>query len=78
MLIDNQLPDLTGIEVIRLLRSDPSTLTMPLVMFTSSASADLERDARRAGADDYLTKPVEPELLEQRVLGLIRSSTRRG
>ncbi len=74
VLIDNQLPDLTGIEVIRLLRSDPGTLTMPLVMFTSSASADLERDALRAGADDYLTKPVEPELLEERVLSLIRSA----
>ncbi|MEO6205717.1 MAG: ATPase, T2SS/T4P/T4SS family [Mycobacteriales bacterium] len=78
VLIDNQLPDLTGIEVIRLLRSDPGTLTMPLVMFTSSASTDLERDARRAGADDYLTKPVEPGLLEERVLGLIRSAAWRG
>ncbi len=78
VLIDNQLPDLTGIEIIRLLRSDPGTLTMPLVMFTSSASDDLERDARRAGADDYLTKPVEPELLEERVLGLLRSSAWRG
>ncbi|MBK5305850.1 MAG: Flp pilus assembly complex ATPase component TadA [Frankiaceae bacterium] len=76
-LIDNVLPDLMGIELIRLLRTDPRTLTLPLVLFTGSANPDLERDARRAGADDYLTKPVEPELLEERVLELIRTTVRR-
>jgi type IV pilus assembly protein PilB len=73
-LIDNVLPDLMGIELIRLLRADPRTLTLPLVLFTGTDDADLERDARRAGADDYLAKPVEPLLLEERVLELMRSS----
>jgi type IV pilus assembly protein PilB len=73
-LIDNVLPDLMGIELIRLLRTDPRTLTLPLVLFTGSDHPDLERDARRAGADDYLQKPVEPALLEERVLELMRSS----
>ncbi|MDX6197569.1 MAG: hypothetical protein QOJ79_720 [Actinomycetota bacterium] len=73
-LIDNVLPDLMGIELIRLLRADPRTLTLPLVLFTGSDNPDLERDARRAGADDYLQKPVEPTLLEERVLELMRSS----
>ena len=73
-LIDNVLPDLMGIELIRLLRADPRTLTLPLVLFTGTDDADIERDARRAGADDYLAKPVEPLLLEERVLELMRSS----
>ncbi|MCU1590552.1 MAG: type secretion system protein [Frankiales bacterium] len=73
-LIDNVLPDLMGIELIRLLRADPRTLTLPLVLFTGSDNPDLERDARRAGADDYLSKPVEPALLEERVLELMRST----
>jgi type IV pilus assembly protein PilB len=77
-LIDNVLPDLMGIELIRLLRADPRTLTLPLVLFTGAADADVERDARRAGADDYLAKPVEPLLLEERVLELIRSTARQG
>ena len=71
-LIDNQLPDLTGVELIRLLRTDPRTLTLPLVLFTGSDSPEVERDARRAGADDYLAKPVDPVLLEERVLELVR------
>jgi type IV pilus assembly protein PilB len=76
-LIDNVLPDLMGIELIRLLRADPRTLTLPLVLFTGSDNADVERDARRAGADDYLAKPVEPLLLEERVLELMRSTARK-
>ncbi|MCA1711324.1 MAG: Flp pilus assembly complex ATPase component TadA [Actinobacteria bacterium] len=71
-LVDNRLPDLSGIELIRLLRADPRTLTMPLVLFTGSDSPEVERDARRAGADDYLAKPVDPALLEERVLELVR------
>ena len=78
VLIDNQLPDLNGVEIIRLLRTDPGTLTLPLVMFTASASLELERDARRAGADDYLAKPVDPEVLVARVMGLISTSAWRG
>ena len=77
VLIDHSLPDLTGLEMIRLLRGDPSTLTLPLVLFTGHAGAEVERDARRAGADDYLAKPVEPLLLEERMLGLLTSRTRR-
>ena len=77
VLVDNGLPDLSGIELIRLLRADPQTLTLPIVLFTGTDSAEVERDARRAGADDYLAKPVEPLLLEERVLGLL-SGTRRG
>jgi DNA-binding response OmpR family regulator len=37
----------------------------------------VERAARRAGADDYLAKPMEPLLLEERVLGLVRDGRRR-
>ncbi|HWH28188.1 MAG TPA: ATPase, T2SS/T4P/T4SS family [Mycobacteriales bacterium] len=77
ILIDNGLPDLMGVELIRLLRTDPRTLTTPLVLFTGDDSAEVERAARRAGADDYLCKPMEPLLLEERVVGLVRDGRRR-
>ena len=71
VLVDHGLPDLSGVELIRLLRADPRTLSLPVMLFTGSASEEVERDARRAGADDFLAKPVEPELLEERVLALL-------
>jgi type IV pilus assembly protein PilB len=76
VIVDNLLPEMSGIEMIRLLRSDPATLTLPVLLFTGDYSDDVERDARRAGADDYLAKPVEPLLLEERALRLLHAHTR--
>ena len=76
VLVDNGLPDLSGVEFIRLIRSDPKTLTLPLVLFTGTSSPQVERDARNAGADDFLAKPVEPILLEERMLALLHRETR--
>ncbi len=75
-LVDNGLPDLGGVEFIRLVRNDPRTLNLPLILFTGSDDADLEHQARRAGADDYLAKPVEPLLLEERVMAVLTRVTR--
>ncbi|HMC68187.1 MAG TPA: ATPase, T2SS/T4P/T4SS family, partial [Mycobacteriales bacterium] len=76
VLVDQALPDLSGLEMIRLLRSEARTAAMPVLMLTGSTSEDLETEARNAGADDYLTKPVEPALLEERVLALVQRSAR--
>ncbi|MGN6523184.1 MAG: response regulator, partial [Actinomycetes bacterium] len=76
VLVDHALPDLTGVEMIRLLRSEARTAALPVLMLTGSASTELETEARNAGADDYLTKPVEPALLEERVLALVARSAR--
>ncbi|MCU1594715.1 MAG: type secretion system protein [Frankiales bacterium] len=76
ILVDNGLPDLSGVEFIRLVRSDPKTLTLPIVLFTGASSLEVERDARNAGADDFLAKPVEPVLLEEHVLTLLARETR--
>jgi type IV pilus assembly protein PilB len=76
VLVDNGLPDLSGVEFIRLVRSDPKTLMLPLVLFTGASSPHVEREARNAGADDFLVKPVEPMLLEERVMSLLTRVTR--
>jgi len=69
VLVDQGLPDLDGIDLIRLLRAEPRTSKTPVVLLTHDAA--LEADARSAGADDCLTRPVEPELLEERMLDLL-------
>jgi type IV pilus assembly protein PilB len=75
-LLDNQLPDLTGVELMRLIRNDPRTLTLPVLLFTGVWSAAVEQDALQAGADDFLHKPVEPQILEERVLALLERESR--
>ena len=76
LLIDHVLPDLTGIEMIRLLRGEARTAALPLMLFTGAARDGLELEARNAGADDYLAKPVDPALLEERVVALVQRSAR--
>ena len=63
--LDVMMPRLTGFEAVELLRQDPSTCRIPVVMVTGRAqAADLER-GEEVGADAYLTKPFEPaELIE--------------
>lgn len=75
-LVDHHLPDLVGTELVRLLRTEPSTAALPLLVFTGSAAADAEAQATLAGADGLLAKPVEPALLEERVLELVARSRR--
>lgn len=74
-LVDDTLPDLAGVEFIRLARSDPYTLTLPIALCTQDATARLTARARQSGADDVLAKPLEPALLEERLLALVSRRT---
>ena len=63
VLLDIQLPGMNGYEVLRRLRADAATRTVPVVAVSANATdADLSA-ARDAGFADYLTKPVEMERL---------------
>jgi len=68
VVLDLALPDLPGVEMVRLLREDPRTATVPLLLFTAAGDARTEMEARTAGADDWLGKPADPEELVRRVL----------
>ena len=74
VLLDVQLPDMNGIEICRILKSDPQTLMIPVLMVTSRDSKNDRIDAYDAGADDYLTKPVSREELLARVRAAVRLS----
>ena len=59
VLIDMQLPDFDGFEVLRRLRAQPETAAIPCVALSANAMPqDIER-ARAAGFDDYWTKPID-------------------
>ncbi len=59
ILLDIVLPDLDGIAICRMLRSNPATARVPVYMLTAKARpADIET-ARKAGADGYIQKPFK-------------------
>jgi PAS domain S-box-containing protein len=59
VLLDLHLPDIGGEEVLRRLRADPRTAGIPVVIISADATRDSLERLRAAGADAYLTKPLD-------------------
>jgi PAS domain S-box-containing protein len=71
LVLDWRLPGLSGVEICRFLRANPTTLTLPVLLMTYGTTDDLV-EAFAAGADDYLAKPFDPSELAARVAVLLR------
>ena len=68
ILMDIQLPKISGLEATRQLKNDPRTAAVPIIVITSFALSGDDQKAMAAGASAYLAKPYSPREL----LGLIR------
>ena len=67
VILDIMLPEIDGFEVCKLLRRDPATATIPILMLTAKA-AEIDRVlGLELGSDDYVTKPFSPRELILRV-----------
>lgn len=74
VLVDMQLPDMTGLALIARLKSAPATAAIPVVALSASAMADEVAAARAAGAVDYWTKPLELERFLAKMRSLLPAS----
>ena len=75
--LDVSMPKHDGFEVVAQLRRNPVTRGIPVILLTARARAgDVERGLA-SGADDYVTKPFSPELLESRVVATLRAANAR-
>lgn len=67
ILLDLMLPDLDGFGVCEILRRDPATATIPIIIVSAWTSADSRNLGLELGALDYITKPFGPQELVARV-----------
>jgi diguanylate cyclase (GGDEF)-like protein len=77
ILLDFSLPDLVGTDVARRLRQAPSTSPIPIVMMSANGDGSTELDSLRAGADEYVKKPLDVEALRVRMDNLMKRTVRR-
>ncbi len=74
ILLDWMLPEISGVEICKLLRSNPELKTIPVIMLTAKGQEEDKIKGLSAGADDYVTKPFSiPELMAR-----VKSQLRRG
>lgn len=73
ILIDMQMPEMDGLTATRLLRSDPQTAAIPIVIVTASAMREDRARAFEAGCSGYITKPVDPLTLGQQIAAFLPS-----
>ena len=76
VLLDLMLPGIDGLEVCRMLRAEPRTSGIPIVMLTAKSEESDVVAGLELGADDYLTKPFSPRVLVSHLRAVLRRRAR--
>lgn len=67
ILLDINMPDIGGYEVMRALQADRRWSKIPVIFLTADRSAETEVECFRVGANDFITKPFEPQIMLSRI-----------
>jgi len=77
VLLDMMMPDLNGDEVLRMIKSNPDTRDIPVVMISADTDTEKVSKCIELGADDYLPKPFNPTILRARIGSALRRESLR-
>ena len=72
ILLDVRMPKVTGFEACETLKASPNTRDIPIVFLSAYANKDEIRQGLALGADEYLTKPIAPDVLTERVTCILK------
>lgn len=75
MLLDLNMPDMHGLEVLRFVLGHPNYHTTPIVILTTKGDEGSRSEALAAGATCYLTKPFQPQSLASQIQDLLMTNS---
>ncbi len=75
IIIDLVMPEMSGAELCRRVKADRRTQLIPILMLTNVGGSENEIEGIAAGADEFLTKPLHPEVVRTRIRALLRNKT---
>jgi DNA-binding response OmpR family regulator len=76
LVLDLMLPTISGLEVCKAVRANPSTGELPILIMTARGEEEIRRLVLSLGANDYLAKPFSPRELVARVRTLLPQETK--
>lgn len=72
VLLDWNMPVMSGIELLRSMRADPTLQAIPVLMITAEAKMDNIMEAVQAGVSDYLVKPFSGQALQEKLVKIFQ------
>jgi DNA-binding response OmpR family regulator len=74
IVVDCELKEMTGLEFVNAIKSNPTLFDIPIVVLTSSVNLDEIIGLLHVGVDDYLHKSMEPEIFMAKIKSFLRLS----
>ncbi len=68
IILDWMMPEVSGIEICKAIKSDPDLASIPIFMLTAKGQEDDEKLGIKCGVERYITKPFSPRILMETVL----------
>ena len=72
VLMDINMPEMSGMEALKAIRANPETAKLPVIMCTSVAEKGQVMEAIKAGATNYLVKPFQPDDLKKKIETVVK------
>ena len=76
LMLDAKMSEIDAFEILRILKADPSLVSIPVLLVTDEGDLDARRRGIELGAEDYLTRPYRVFEIQQRVRNVLRATRR--
>jgi two-component system chemotaxis response regulator CheY len=74
ILTDWNMPEISGLELVQLIRGQENFKKTPILMITTNSGKEEVLEALKAGVSNYIVKPFTPETLKEKILSILPSS----